>query len=48
VAYRAAMDRQALWADELAAGLTPEAILSATNILRRIQGRIDNDAAAET
>jgi DNA-binding MarR family transcriptional regulator len=48
MAYRAAMDRQTLWADELAAGLTPEAILSATNILRRMQGRIDNDAAAET
>jgi DNA-binding MarR family transcriptional regulator len=46
MAYRAAMDRQALWADELAAGLTPEAILSATSILRRIRGRIDSDATA--
>jgi DNA-binding MarR family transcriptional regulator len=44
--YRAAMDRQALWADELAAGLTPEAILSATRILRRIRDRIDRDATA--
>ncbi len=41
--YRAAMHRQAPWADHLAAGLTPEAILSTTSILRRIRSRLDND-----
>ena len=45
-AYRAAMDRQALWADELAAGLNSEAILSATDVLRGIRGRIDSDNTA--
>jgi len=46
MAYRAAMDRQAPWAHELAAGLTPEAILSATSILRGLRGRIDRDVTA--
>jgi DNA-binding MarR family transcriptional regulator len=46
MAYRAAMDKQALWADELAAGLSLEAIVSATSILRRIRGRIDSDVSA--
>jgi DNA-binding MarR family transcriptional regulator len=45
-AYRAAMDRQALWADELATGLTAEAIVSASSILRRIRGGIDSDVTA--
>jgi DNA-binding MarR family transcriptional regulator len=45
-AYRAAMDRQALWADNLAVGLTPEAILSAIGILRSIRGRIESDVTA--
>ncbi|MBV8451325.1 MAG: MarR family transcriptional regulator [Deltaproteobacteria bacterium] len=40
MAYRAAMDRQAPWADELAAGLTPEDIISAISILRRLRDRI--------
>jgi DNA-binding MarR family transcriptional regulator len=46
MAYRAAMDRQAPWADELAAGLTPEDILSTISILRRLRGRIDRDVMA--
>jgi len=45
--YRGAMDRQAPWADDLAAGLTPEAIRSATSLLRRIRARIDNDVMAQ-
>jgi DNA-binding MarR family transcriptional regulator len=45
--YRAAMKRQAPWADELASGITPDAILSATSILRRIRSRIDNDVTLE-
>jgi DNA-binding MarR family transcriptional regulator len=41
--YRAAMDRRAPWAFELASGLTSQAILFTTSILRRIRGHIDND-----
>jgi DNA-binding MarR family transcriptional regulator len=41
--HRAAMDRQAPWADNLAAGLAAEAILSATSTLRKIRSRLDND-----
>lgn len=41
--YRAAMDRQAPWVDGLAGGLTPEAIISATGILRRIRSRLESD-----
>ena len=44
--YQAAMDRQAPWADSLAAGLTPDAILSATSIIRKIRGRIDRNVTA--
>jgi len=44
--YRAAMDRQGPWADGLAAGLTPDAILSVTGILRKIRGRTDSDVTA--
>jgi len=46
--HRAAMDRQAPWAEHLAAGLTPEAVLSATNTLRRIRSRLDNDHSVES
>lgn len=43
VAYRAAMDRQTPWVDGLAAGLFPDAILSATSILREIRGRLESE-----
>ena len=46
MAYRAAMDRQGPWADKLAAGLTPEASVSATTILRTIRGRLESQVAA--
>jgi DNA-binding MarR family transcriptional regulator len=47
VAYRAAMDRQAPWVDGLAAGLFPDAILSATSILRDIRGRLESESKRE-
>jgi DNA-binding MarR family transcriptional regulator len=46
--YRAAMNRQEPWAEALAAGLAPEAILSAARVLRSIRGRIDNDGRARS
>jgi len=46
-AYRAAMDRQAPWVDGLAAGLTPDAILSATSILRQIRSRLESESKHE-
>jgi DNA-binding MarR family transcriptional regulator len=46
-AYRAAMARQAPWADDLAKGLTYEAITSTASVLRRIRTRLDRETSAE-
>lgn len=46
--YRAAMEKQAPWVDGLAAGLTPEAMISATGVLRRIRSRLESDVKRES
>ena len=43
-AYRQAILRQERWADELAAGLPPEAIEAAGRLLRTLQQRLDASA----
>jgi DNA-binding MarR family transcriptional regulator len=48
IAYRAAMDRQAPWADDLATGLTCETLMSTTSVLHRIRSRLDNDITVES
>jgi DNA-binding MarR family transcriptional regulator len=44
VAFRTAMARQVRWAEELAAGLTAEAIVDATGLLRRLRRRLEDAA----
>ncbi len=44
--YRAAMDRQAPWSDGLVEGLSAQAILSATSVLRMIRERLDSEVTA--
>jgi DNA-binding MarR family transcriptional regulator len=45
-AFKTAMARQALWADRLAAGLTPEAIKGASLILRKLRLRLSDGAGS--
>ena len=44
-AYDQAIARQEIWADDLAAGLPPEAIEAAVALLRTLQQRLDASAA---
>ncbi len=46
IAFRTAMARQERWADELAAGLTSEAILAANATLRILRGRLSLEDVA--
>jgi DNA-binding MarR family transcriptional regulator len=41
--HRAAMDRQAPWVEDLAGGLSPEAIISATGTLRKVRTRLESN-----
>ncbi|WP_092036401.1 MarR family winged helix-turn-helix transcriptional regulator [Methylobacterium pseudosasicola] len=45
-AYQAASQRQRSWAEALAAGLPPENIEAARDLLRLLQRRLDNPAAS--
>ncbi len=44
IAYRGAIERQERWADDLAAGLSPDAIEAAGSLLRTLQRRLDVSA----
>ena len=43
-AYAAASERQERWADDLAAGLSPDALEAASALLRTLQQRLDAPA----
>jgi DNA-binding MarR family transcriptional regulator len=45
-AYRAALDRQARWAEAVADGLSPDEITAAGTLLRELQRRLDQGVGA--
>jgi DNA-binding MarR family transcriptional regulator len=48
IAFRTAMARQERWADNLAAGLTPDAILAASATVRALRQRLSVDASKKS